>query len=138
MIESVIREWFDHYLVPLKDRLELVESDAEVMPGVRMLPAPGHTPGHCAVLINGAGDPVLFTADAFALPDHIMHPEWTSSFDLDAEQTVQTRGRLLDLATAENCRVVHYHVDGFGHVVRRGSAFACEPETASAVLSGVR
>jgi glyoxylase-like metal-dependent hydrolase (beta-lactamase superfamily II) len=138
MIESVILEWFDRYVVPLKDRLELVESDAEVMPGVRMLPAPGHTPGHCAVLINGAGDPVLFTADAFALPDHITHPEWTSSFDLDAEQTVRTRRRLLDLAAAENCRVVHYHVDGIGHVVRRGSAFAWEPEPASAVLSEIR
>ena len=91
MIESVIREWFDRYLVPLKDRLDLVESDAEVMPGVRMVPAPGHTPGHCAILISGGGDPVLFTADAFALPDHISHPEWTSSFDLDAEQTVRTR-----------------------------------------------
>ena len=133
MIESVIKEWFDRYLVPMKDRLELVENGAEVMPGVRMVPAPGHTPGHCAILISGGGDPVLFTADAFTLPDHISHPEWTSSFDMDAEQTVRTRHNLLDLAAAENCRVVHYHVDGIGHVVRRGSAFAWEPEISAAL-----
>ena len=81
---------------------------------------------------------MLFTADAFVLPDHISHPEWTSSFDMDAEQTVRTRRRLLDLAAAENCRVVHYHVDGIGRVVRRGSAYAWEPETASNMLQAVR
>ena len=133
MLESVIREWFERYLIPLKDRLELVESDAEVIPGVRMVPAPGHTPGHCGILLSGGTCSVLFTGDAFALPDHISHPEWTSSFDMDAEQTVRTRHRLLYLAAAENCRVVHYHVDGIGRVVRRGSAYAWEPETSAAV-----
>jgi glyoxylase-like metal-dependent hydrolase (beta-lactamase superfamily II) len=132
-LESVIREWFDRYLVPLKGRLELVESDAEVAPGVRLVPAHGHTPGHCAILIGGEGAPVLFTGDAFAMPDHIAHPDWTSSFDMDAEQTVRTRQYLLDLAVAENCSVVHYHVGGIGHIVRDGSAYAWEPETASAV-----
>ena len=133
MIESVIREWFDRYLVPLKDRLDLVESDAEVMPGVRMVPAPGHTPGHCAILISGGGDPVLFTADAFALPDHIrirnglLRSIWMRSKPFE-RATI-----LLDLAAAENCRVVHYHVDGIGHVVRRGSAFAWEPEISAAL-----
>jgi glyoxylase-like metal-dependent hydrolase (beta-lactamase superfamily II) len=135
LIESVIREWFDRYLSPLKDRLELVESDAEVMPGVRMVPAPGHTPGHCAIFISGGGDPVLFTADAFSLPDHISRPEWTSSFDMDGEQTVRTRNRLLHLAVAENCRVVHYHVHGIGRIVRHGSAYTWEPETAAAQLT---
>jgi glyoxylase-like metal-dependent hydrolase (beta-lactamase superfamily II) len=133
VLESVIRDWFDRYLVPLKERLDLVESDAEVMPGVRMVPASGHTPGHCAILVSGGGDPVLFTADAFALPDHVSHPEWTSSFDMDAEQTVRTRHSLLDLAAAENCRVAHYHVNGIGRVVRRGSAYAWEPEAAAAL-----
>lgn len=132
MIESVIRDWFDRYLLSLKDRLDLVESDAEVMPGVRMVPAFGHTPGHCAVLISGGGNPVLFAADAFALPDHISHPEWTSAFDMDAEQTVRTRRSLLHLASAENCRVAHYHVNGMGRVVRRGSSYAWEPETTTA------
>ena len=134
MLESVIRDWFDRYLVPLQSRMELVERDAEVMPGVRTIVAPGHTPGHCAVLISGGSDPVLFTADAFSLPEHISHPEWTSSFDLDTGETVRTRHRLLDLAAAENCRVVHYHVEGIGRVVRRGSEYAWELEAALASL----
>jgi glyoxylase-like metal-dependent hydrolase (beta-lactamase superfamily II) len=133
MVESIIRDWFDRYVLPLKDRLELVSGDAEVVPGIRMVPAPGHTPGHCAILISSGGDPVLFTGDAFTLPDHITHPEWTSSFDMDAGQTIETRRTLLELAVAEHCRVVHYHVDGIGRIVRRGSAFRWEPETTAPV-----
>ena len=124
MLESVIRDWFEKYLLPFEDQLELVDSDAEVAPGVRLVAAPGHTPGHSAVRIQSTDGPdVLFTADAFALPDHIAHPEWTSSFDLDRELTVQTRHRLLELAAAEDCVVIHYHIGSPGRVVRREQGF---------------
>jgi glyoxylase-like metal-dependent hydrolase (beta-lactamase superfamily II) len=135
MIETVIRDWFERYLLPLESRLELVEFDFEVAPGIRLLAAPGHTPGHSAILAEGDGEPVLFTADAFTMAEHVAHPEWTSSFDLDAEKTVRTRNRLLDLAAAENCRVVHYHIASTGRVVRRGSGYAWEPESAPASLA---
>ena len=128
-IECVIRDWFQRYLMPLEDRLELVDADTEVLPGVQLLAAPGHTPGHSAVLIDrGLGEAILFTADAFALPEHIAQPEWTSSFDLDAELTVRTRRRLLELAAAEHCRVIHYHISSPGRVVRRGQSFEWHEE----------
>jgi glyoxylase-like metal-dependent hydrolase (beta-lactamase superfamily II) len=126
-LEAVVRDWFARYLVPLESRLELVDQDAELAPGIRLLPAPGHTPGHSAVLVSADSEPVLFTADAFALPEHISHPEWTSSFDLDAEETVRTRHRLLDLA-AEQCRVIHYHVGSIGRIARRGARYEWVPE----------
>ena len=124
MLESVIRDWFEKYLLPFEDRLELVDSEAEVAPGLRLIPAPGHTPGHSAVLIQSTDGPdVLFTADAFALPDHIAHPEWTSSFDLDRDLTIQTRHRLLELAAGDALVVIHYHIGSAGRVVRRGQGF---------------
>jgi glyoxylase-like metal-dependent hydrolase (beta-lactamase superfamily II) len=138
MIESVIGDWFDRYLAPLESSMALVDMDAEVISGITMIPAPGHTPGHCAVLINDGKHPLLFTADAFTLPEHIAHPEWTSSFDLDSEQTVRTRRRLLDIAATERCRVVHYHVGGIGRVIRRGSVYAWDPEPEPAVLPAAR
>ena len=130
MIESVIGQWFDRYLLPLQSQLQIVESDAEVAPGVRLVRAPGHTPGHCAVLVDGSNHPLLFLADAFALSAHIEHPEWTSSFDLDAAQTVQTRRALLDRAASDRFRVIHYHVPGVGRIVRRGSGYAWETDAA--------
>src|SRR4030095_15320412 len=33
-------------LIPLKEKIILLEAEQEVMPGVRVISAPGHTPGH--------------------------------------------------------------------------------------------
>jgi glyoxylase-like metal-dependent hydrolase (beta-lactamase superfamily II) len=123
VIECVIRDWYNRYLLPLTSMVRVVDWDTEVAPGVRMIAAPGHTPGHCAIAFDGGPEPALFTGDAFALPDHIAHPEWTSSFDLDSTGTVQTRRRLLDIAASEKRLVIHYHVGSFGHVERRGTGY---------------
>jgi glyoxylase-like metal-dependent hydrolase (beta-lactamase superfamily II) len=123
-IECVIRDWFNRYLLPFEARLELVSAEAVVTPGIQLIPAPGHTPGHSAVLIRSDdSEPVLFTADAFALAEHVANPEWTSSFDLDRSATVETRYRLMELAATENYRVIHYHISSPGRVSRRGDAF---------------
>lgn len=45
-------------------RLELVSGELEVAPGVRLLPAPGHTPGELMVSVQGAAGPILLAADA--------------------------------------------------------------------------
>ena len=45
-------------------RLELVEGRAEVAPGVTMIPAPGHTPGQCAVLVETPAGRRILASDA--------------------------------------------------------------------------
>ena len=127
-IESAIDYWFDQYLLPVEQRLEFWEGETELLRGITAIPAPGHTPGHSAFLIDGAPEPVLFTGDAFTLPEHIAHPEWVSCFDLDAARTSETRLRLLDRAATDKCRVVHYHIGAIGRVGRQGSGYVWEPE----------
>jgi glyoxylase-like metal-dependent hydrolase (beta-lactamase superfamily II) len=127
-IESAIDYWFDQYLIPVEQRLEFWEGETEPLRGITAIPAPGHTPGHSAFLIDGAPEPVLFTGDAFTLPEHIAHPEWVSCFDLDAARTSETRLRLLDRAATDKCRVVHYHIGAIGRVGRQGSGYVWEPE----------
>jgi glyoxylase-like metal-dependent hydrolase (beta-lactamase superfamily II) len=129
-IETVIRLWLDKYLLPLEEELEFIDGESEVLPGVMAVPAPGHTPGQMAFLVTSSAEPLLFTADAISLADQVHHPEWTSSFDLDPQQTVATRRALLDRAAADDYRVAHYHVREIGHVRRRRGGFAWEPEEA--------
>jgi glyoxylase-like metal-dependent hydrolase (beta-lactamase superfamily II) len=38
-------------LPPLKGRVELLDGEKEIVPGVYAIPAPGHTPGHIAVVV---------------------------------------------------------------------------------------
>ncbi len=42
---------------------KLVEDNAEVAPGVRMLAAPGHTPGHSAFLVTSGKDQLMVSND---------------------------------------------------------------------------
>ncbi len=69
-------------LPAIRKQIELIEHESEVVPGIRLLPAPGHTPGHMAVAISSGNDAVLHIADAVLHPIHIEQPEWLNAFDL--------------------------------------------------------
>jgi glyoxylase-like metal-dependent hydrolase (beta-lactamase superfamily II) len=45
-------------------RLELIDAPLDLAPGIRLLPAPGHTPGELMVLVETPAGGVLLTADA--------------------------------------------------------------------------
>ena len=100
--------------------LELVDAPAEPVPGVRLLPAPGHTPGHLAVELGGA---VLFLADAAIDVLHIEHPDWPMTFDEDPAQSAATRRELLGRAADEGLLVAASHVRAAGTVERAGGGF---------------
>ena len=66
-LRYTIREWFDHDEADLRP----VDGDQLLLPGVRLLASPGHTPGHQSVLVETGEQTVLiaaqaaFTADEF-------------------------------------------------------------------------
>jgi glyoxylase-like metal-dependent hydrolase (beta-lactamase superfamily II) len=115
-------------LPPLKPRMELLESEKEVVPGVHAIPAPGHTPGHIALVISSAKEQVLHIADAVLHPMHLEHPAWRTVFDLNQDDAATTRRQLLDRAAADKVNVLAYHFPfpSLGHVTRTGSAWRWE------------
>jgi glyoxylase-like metal-dependent hydrolase (beta-lactamase superfamily II) len=104
----------------LEDCVTLVSGETEVAAGVRVLPAPGHRPGHIAVEISSGGERLLHLADAVPLPIFVEHPEWKAAFDDVPEVAGATRQHLLGLAEAENALVFvsHFPFPGLGHVTR--------------------
>ena len=84
----------------IRARLELVPVETSILPGVRIIPAAGHTPGQVAVIIESADDQLIYTGDTFAHPLHIAHPTWNIIADLDRAQAVQSRYDLLNVAGA--------------------------------------
>jgi glyoxylase-like metal-dependent hydrolase (beta-lactamase superfamily II) len=125
LFDQHIGEWARKCLPPLASRLELVESEVEVSPGVRVAPAPGHTPGHLAVIIASGGEQCLFVGDAFVMPLQAERPEWNLPFDLWPDQAAATRRALLDRAASEQMLVCAYHCPfpPLGRIERRGSAW---------------
>lgn len=45
-------------------RLELHDGEADVAPGIRIVPTPGHTPGHQSVVVQTTGGPIVIAGQA--------------------------------------------------------------------------
>ena len=108
----------------------LLEDGEEVVPGVRMIATPGHTPGHMSVVLESGGKQLMALGDAMSHAyTNFTHPEWYNGFDADGPQTVETRIRLLDMAAADRIAVLGYHFPfpGVGHVLREGDSWRFLP-----------
>jgi len=116
------------HLPPLKARIALFDRETEIAPGVRAFPAPGHTPGHVALLVSSGAAQFLHIADSVLHPLHLEHPGWRNVFDLDAVQAAETRREMFSRAAAEGMPVLAYHFPfpGLGRVKEHGSAFRWE------------
>jgi glyoxylase-like metal-dependent hydrolase (beta-lactamase superfamily II) len=120
----------------LGDRLRPFEADAEILPGVRVIDAAGHTPGHSAVLLESGGERLLCTGDLFYDPLQLSHPGWCTPWDHDSVRAVGARRRLLDRAADEHLLIQAYHLPfpGLGTISRKGDAYRWKPVTSDSKL----
>lgn len=93
--------------------LQTVEDGQEIVPGIRVMSAAGHTVGQTAVHIQSDGEQLLFLADVALHPIHVEHPDWVSRMDADPVQTVQTRHNLFQWAADHDALVLAYHFPPF-------------------------
>jgi glyoxylase-like metal-dependent hydrolase (beta-lactamase superfamily II) len=103
------------------DLLDPIGGDLDVSKGVRAIEAPGHTPGHLAVVI---GDALLWAGDAFVSQLNVPHPEWVSAADMDGSGNEATRRALLARAADHRWVVAASHMPVAGGVARDGDGFA--------------
>ena len=94
--------------------LELVDTDAEIAPGVRLVPTPGHTPGHCSIQLSSGGVEALITGDFIHHPVQIAAPEWCSRFDTDSAMGERTRREFIDDHADGDLLVIGTHFGGPG------------------------
>jgi glyoxylase-like metal-dependent hydrolase (beta-lactamase superfamily II) len=128
-VREVLVGFAHRNLPPIQGQLDLVDREAEIMPGVRAIAAPGHTPGHMALNVYSGGAELLCVSDTVLHPIHLEQPEWYAAVDLDPEQVVETRCALLNRAAAEKSLVLAFHFPfpGLGHVVRKDEAWQWQP-----------
>ena len=99
------------------------DANHDVAPGIRVVHAPGHTPGHRAVLVRDGGEALLLTGDLLHQPTHVADPMWLSSHDEDPLLGVASRRLLLWRAYTHGWQVgVSHFAEPFGMVTDRGWA----------------
>jgi glyoxylase-like metal-dependent hydrolase (beta-lactamase superfamily II) len=118
---------FRRLLVPIQDRITLLDGDTEIIPGIEGVLTPGHSPGHMVVF---AGKALAYTGDVLLHPLHVTHPEWTASFDLWPVEVIESRRAFLARLAADGSLVVgtHFPEPGTGRVRARGEGWRFEPE----------
>ena len=87
---------------------EFLEGDVEVMPGVRVLRTPGHTPNHQSVLIESAGATACYLADLVPTTAHLPLP-WIMGYDLEPLVTLESKRALLERAREEAWLLIFEH-----------------------------
>ena len=81
-------------------RLELLEGEQEVAPGVSVLVGNGHTDGHQMVKVTGGGETVVFLGDTVPTATHLALP-YLMGYDLRPLQTMEEKAQLLAQAAEE-------------------------------------
>jgi glyoxylase-like metal-dependent hydrolase (beta-lactamase superfamily II) len=112
-------------LAQLRDTLELIDPETEIVPGIRSIAAPGHTPGYTVITVTSGADHFLYIGDLLYDPSDIKDPDWYSVFDFDPVQVVVTRRRVFEQAAKERALLQAYHLPfpGLGYVTEEGPSW---------------
>lgn len=105
----------------------------EVIPGVFMVPAPGHTPGHVSFRLTSQNQTMLIWGDiAHQMVIQLARPRWRVGVDVDSAMGVESRVRTLEMLAAEGILMGGVHVPwpGFGRIIRDGEGFLYVPRPA--------
>jgi glyoxylase-like metal-dependent hydrolase (beta-lactamase superfamily II) len=123
--EDDVRE-FAEVIAPLEaaGRLDASIEDREVSPGLRVLHAPGHTPGHRCVLLEAGDERVLFAGDLLHFTFQLNDPGFRAPGEHDPDAACRTRAAWLDRAESEGLTLATAHVPPapIGRIVREQGA----------------
>jgi glyoxylase-like metal-dependent hydrolase (beta-lactamase superfamily II) len=115
---------------PTWKNFTLIEGEKEVAPGIRLVSAPGHTPGHSAFLVGSGNQQLMISNDTAYVPALLApHPEWQGAYDQDGPLAVETRRKLIDRVIADKMMVcgAHFPFPGAGAFAKDGAGYAFTP-----------
>jgi len=107
-----------------------IGQEGEILPGVSVLFAPGHTPGHMVVSFACGSERLLYTGDTAIHPLHLEHPDWRPVYDILPYLAATSKRRIFDLAAVTGCWVMGQQFPPFpslGHVVKKGIGWEWQP-----------
>ncbi|HWV41735.1 MBL fold metallo-hydrolase [Pseudorhodoplanes sp.] len=104
---------------------ELVEYDHQLTSEIRLMPTPGHSPGHVSVVVSSKGETAVITGDLMHHPIQCAMPGLASNFDFDVEMARKTRAEFLARHADKPILVLgtHFATPTAGYIVSTGDSF---------------
>jgi glyoxylase-like metal-dependent hydrolase (beta-lactamase superfamily II) len=97
--------------------LELVEGDRELAGGVRIIAAPGESPGHQILRVQSQGQTAYCLGDLYHHSVEVERPGWTVHWS-DLAVVASSRRALVAAALAEDALLIATHIHGAGRLCR--------------------
>lgn len=87
----------------------IVKSDHRIDSNIKLIPTPGHTPGHVSILIQSKKKRAIISGDFLHHPCQLVHPEWTMDADTFPDQAFEARRKMLKEIADTNTLLVGTH-----------------------------
>ena len=97
--------------IPLEEhgQLRLLYGDARVTSEVRCIITRGHTRAHQSVVIESGGKTAIYLGDLASWTMQMERLAWTSAFDTEPLETIETKRRIKDWALEKNALLIFGH-----------------------------
>jgi len=130
--DSTVRRFYAGFFEPYRriGRFEPFLQDTVLVPGIRSLATPGHTPGHTSYLVESRGATLLVLGDVIHLGAiQFADPSLVTVFDADRQRGAAQRVRIFGLAAERDLWVAGAHLPfpGLGHVRAEGDGYRWVP-----------
>jgi glyoxylase-like metal-dependent hydrolase (beta-lactamase superfamily II) len=114
--------YIEENLLPLQEKghLTLVDGETAVTDEVTIVPAPGHSPGHCAIVLQSAGEKAIYIGDIAQMAVQLERTAWVSAFDIMPLVTMETKKRIVEQAIEDGSLLIGVHAPfpGLGRMTR--------------------
>ena len=116
-------------LFPVREKFDLVKDNAEILPGIKLAAAHGHTPGNVIVDISSAGKRLLCVGDLIHAQLEFTNPAYLAEFDVTPEQALKTRARVFSDIVKSGVFVFacHFPFPGLGYIKQNNGELTWQP-----------
>jgi glyoxylase-like metal-dependent hydrolase (beta-lactamase superfamily II) len=90
-------------------QLRLLDGNASVTEGVRVVIAPGHTAGMQVVVVESGGETAVYLSDLAYFRWHLERLAWVSAYDLDPMTTIETKRHWQRWLVEQQAAIVFQH-----------------------------
>lgn len=116
-------------LIPIRYQFKLIDDETEIIPGIELIRAPGHTPSNIVLVISSGAEQLFYVGDLFHQPSELAQPGFYLANDMLPEQARRTKAQILSQVVAPNALVFacHFPFPGLGYIVKKGNVWLWQP-----------
>ena len=121
----------------LQGKVTQLDGGRDIVPGIKSIATPGHTPGHTSHIVSSGSQSVIVQGDVTNLPAlNVRNPEWHFAGDMDHATAVATRRKLYDQLVADRMIVqgYHYTFPAAAYIEKDGNGYRPNPVSWQPVL----